>query len=267
MPAGARNTPPPMIDKIVRLVVWTAIVGALLGPIMLFWRLSQSCAFGGDCSGDGFAVVSDRLVRSRTEGSGIIAGPDASALARDLARLRELTGTLEDARRSKRVVEVILVRTAAGEADKVPASGGYRPMHIDISEATYRAALLVADTPLAWTVVSRGPDQRGFLAVEGPAPFNISGGHAGLLAGLRIEAFGAVEAARPGDYGDDRANPGRWRLCRALAQWSSHFAVPMTAMDITVVEDPVRITLSDRGIAHDGSATGTDTASLYCAPH
>jgi hypothetical protein len=254
------SRPPPIVERIAGVVVWTTLLGLAAGPVLVILALSRVCilGLGGGCAANQFDRLRETLFFGGAPASDIVSNRAPADAQRPPARLRRLVAGLADIRQGKRALEIVILRF-----DRATGRGAPRPMHLDVSEATWRAAVVVADVPIDWTIATRGPGQKGFVGFEGTAPFEVSGAFEGLLSGFRIAAFGAEDVMRPADYAD---TPGadRRRICKAVGLWVARVGVPLGDVDLTVFDDAARLTVADRRVTSDGLPGGTISASAYC---
>jgi hypothetical protein len=186
---------------------------------------------------------------------------------RDANRLRELTAYDGEAKAVARTLEVIVVRLADGasrpDQDAEPRRTGYRTIKLDLTGADRTAALIIADAPVLWAVEANPRAPRARLALEGTAPFDIANPVAGLLAGFRIESFGARNPTRPRDA-LEQGSDGTRRYCEALTLWAQHFGLSLADTAATFIENPRSIRVSDRGVGHDGHELTGRTPFATC---
>ncbi len=261
-----RSGPPPLLDSVVRFLVWAGVISSLLAPLIgiaLIWRADMFT--GGELS---FHELQRRLIEAKSWMGGIAGGGDAGTLVRDANRLRELTAYDGEAKTVAGTLEVIVVRIADGtgpsEKDLAPAiRTGYRTIKLDLSSADKTATLIIADAPVLWDVQSNARSPRARLALEGTAPFDIANPVAGMLAGFRIESFGAQNATRPQDALGEGSDSAR-RYCAALTLWAQHFGLSLADTTATFIENPRMIRVRDRGVTHDGHELTGRTPFAAC---
>ncbi|MEH3148047.1 MAG: hypothetical protein PGN34_22530 [Methylobacterium frigidaeris] len=144
-------------------------------------------------------------------------------------------------------------------ADAEPGSaadpGDYRRLSLDLTAAPDRAAVVLADQPIAWTVRTLPPDRVGALGVEAGAAFSIRDGRPGLLGGFRSRAFGAPATAPVLD--PSRYGPGTRRaFCDALRLWAGQYGLPLERLRYTLVENPTFLALEGERLRTDGISRG-----------
>ena len=266
-----RAQPPPLLDKIIRFLVLTGVIGSLAAPIVLMVLLWNSLSFTPwGMHAPKFDEVQRLIFDVRTWAGGIVAGPSSRALIKDAKRLRDMTAYSGEATTVARSLELVVVRLAEGATAPVDAGGmpqrtGYRSIGLDITGLQRTGVLIMADAPILWNVSANAPAQRARLAFEGAAPFDIANGYPGLLAGFRIASFGAVDTAQVADALSGESGDVR-RYCAALTQWAQHFGLRLSDMSATFVENPTRIRVSDRGVGHDGREMAGRSPFSSCSP-
>ncbi|GJD48462.1 hypothetical protein OPKNFCMD_1181 [Methylobacterium crusticola] len=148
-------------------------------------------------------------------------------------------------------------RTPPGRSagERAGYRAGYRPVNLDLARAPERAVVVLAEQPVAWSVTTAPPDRAGAFGVESTAPFALRDGRPGLLAGFRVQAFGAPQVAPVLD--PHRFGPGTLRaFCAALRLWAVQFGLPLERARYTLLENPTRVALDGGRIRSDGIARG-----------
>lgn len=266
-PRGSRAEPPPLLDSVVRFLVWTGIIGGLATPIVLMLMLSSRLDLAGQTARTSkFEEVQRTLWDAWPWRGGIVAGGKSDTLGKDVRRLRDYTAFAGEAATVANSLEVIVVRIGDGQSPPdaaLPQRAGYRTISLDITGAHRTGVLLVADAPILWNVVASSPTQRARIGFEGAAPFDIANGYPGLLAGFRVASFGAestmqVRDALVTETGDVR------RYCASLEMWAAHFGVQLGDVGVTFIDGPTSIRISDRGVVHDGSELSGRTPFSSC---
>ena len=256
-PQPMRAEPPPLLDKVVRFLVWSGVIGSLAAPIILMVMLWNSLSFTpAGMRPPKFEEVHRLIFDAHSWAGGIGSGPNSRALLKDANRLREMTAYSGEATTVARSIELIVVRFADGvpppaSTDAQPQRAGYRTIGLDITALQRTGVLIMADAPILWNVAASAPGQRARLAFEGAAPFDVANGHPGLLAGFRIASFGGGDTAQVSDTLSTESGNVR-RYCAALAQWAQHFGLRVADISATFLENPTSIRISDRGVVHDG---------------
>ena len=266
---GPRAEPPPLVDAVVRFLVWTGIVSSLAAPVigmLLIWYGGFFAPWGMSRELS-FDELQRRLIEARSWVGGVVAGGDARTLARDANRLRELTAYDGEAKAVARTLEVVVVRFSKSErpdpSPSAPQRIGYRDVRLDLTGADRTAALIIADAPVLWSVEPNARAPRAKLTFEGTAPFDVANGFPAMLAGFRIESFAAHDTTRPQDaLGDDTTGVGRY--CRALTLWAKHFGLTLADTTATFIDSPSMIRVSDRGVRHDGRELTGRTPFATC---
>ena len=261
---------PPLVDSVVRVLVWSSIIASLTVPILavlMIWQISFFAPW--DLGREPrFEELQRRVVALRAWFGGIVSGGNPHSLTADARRMRNLSAYNGEATTVAATLHLVIVRFAdrPGETARpsaLPQRNGYRSVGIDITAAGRSAALIIADAPVLWNVTADAPAQRARLAFEGEAAFDIANGYPGLLAGFRIGSFGAGNTTRPLDMLDGRSGGVR-RFCAALAQWTSHFGLKPFDTTATVVENPTAIRVTPGGVAHDGRDLGGRSPYYVC---
>jgi hypothetical protein len=266
---GPGGGAPPLLDSVVRFLVWSGVIASVVAPLIAIFMISQMSFFApwGWGREPRFEELHRIIVATRAWFGGVVSGGSTRSLIADSKRLREMTAFNGEAT-AARTLEIIVVRfsdTSAqpAKAGRLPQRAGYRSVNLDITSADRTAALIIADAPVLWTVQANAPGQRARVAFEGAAPFDIANGYPGLLAGFRIESFGASNTTRPLDILES-ASPGARRYCAALALWSAHFGVKPFDTSATFVENPTSIRVTSGGVAHDGRDLGGRSPYYAC---
>ena len=268
----ASESPPPprpsFLDSLIRLLVWSSVVGTLAVPVLLIALFNSQIIVSFPFLGDnGFNATFNKLFPSRPT-SGIVTA-DGGSRAAQIERLRAMTARPEMASGAALQLHVVAVAFDEEKPEPSPASNapvvdpdGYRRVSLDLSRSK-DAVVVIADQPLRWSVAGAG-GAWGRIGFEGLAPFDVSNGRPNLLAGFRIGAFGARETARAVDpfHADQRRQRA---LCNSVRLWSEHFGVTTTQVTFALIANPTRIAL-DGTIVSDGqlrrSWTGTWLNSL-----
>lgn len=260
--------------SLIRLLIWTAVIGTLAVPVLLILSLNGQILIGLPPfnSDSGFRATFDRLM-SPSQSAGIVTDPGSRT--EQIARLRSFTARPEMSTGAATRVNFIAV--AFGDKPEPTSSpkslnrvryvvdpDGYRRMTLDLAGLPREALVVIADEPIRWTITGAN-SAWGLIGFEGLAPFDISNGRSGMLAGYRIAAFGARETARADDpfHADQRR---RRSLCTSLNAWSEHFGVSLMQTAFALVTDPTKIGSSNGSITSDGQArvswTGPTIESL-----
>lgn len=255
--ASARPT---LLDSLIRLLMWSAIIGTIAVPVLLILSLNGQIVMslppfssGGD---NGFRATYDRLM-SPSQSAGIVTG--RGDRAEQVARLRSFTARPEMAAgAATRVNFVIVAFTEKPEPNAKSGSrhiidrDGYRRMTLDLAGLPRQALVMIADEPIRWTVTGAN-SAWGLIGFEGLAPFDIVNGRPGMLAGYRIAAFGARDTASASSphQADQRR---RYNLCRSLQAWTAHFGTTVSQTAFALVTDPTNIGSSNGAITTDGQA-------------
>jgi hypothetical protein len=271
---GTRTGPPGMMDAVVRVLIWSGVAASIAGPLLAIFVVVYGTAFLPFGFGREFRVeeLQRVVVAMRAWFGGIVSGGATRGLLADANRLRDLTAYKGEATTVARTLEVIVVRFADGVGEpaastKARPRTGYRNVGLDITAAGRSAVLIIADAPVVWNIKANAPSQRARIAFEGVAPLDVAGAHPGLLAGFRIESFGAVNTTRPLDALDrsTRNSSGLRRYCKAIGLWTDHFGLRAFDTAATFIENPTSIHVNDGGVAHDGRDLGGPSPYASCS--
>lgn len=198
-------------------------------------------------------------------------GGDRQSLTSLDTALRKRTAGVNGGRHRASALAVAVVSVAHDEAAQQASSGNKpraRPsIDINMARAEDSAILVIADRPVVWSTVNAQSWQRGKLAVEGAAVFDLdSSVPDGMLASYRIRAFGAEQTTDPSDIEPNAPAGSMSRFCAAVALWSKYYGVAPSKVRLWRIDGTDRIAL-DRGHVMVGGrmAEGREYVGDLCA--
>jgi hypothetical protein len=195
--------------------------------------------------------------------------------ARQIARLKALSGSPEQASGAAKSLQIIAVAFEDPKPGIAKASGatsqgidddGYRRLSLDLKETSLDAVVVVADQPIRWQLSGLAAKTWPHVGFEGYAAFDVRDGQPGTIAGFRIGSFGATEIMRASDPNDGDVS-NRTTFCAAAQKWADHFGLSFGAVRFALLRDPSRISLGQRQPFGDGSivtAMNSDELDRLC---
>lgn len=231
---------------VLKALVWSgfalAVVGLLgilfnlapyaLAPFYLNWPLQSPGSIEGGISD----VEAKRRVRALRK---ITASPQAAATSVD--DLTVIGMTFDDK------------RDTGGASATGAASGAALPFPVtlDLANTAREGIVTIAEQAVAWTIVPPPEDQpQAVLGLESRLFPTLRDAPAGVLAGFRIASAGG-RSAKP--VNPETASSGDLRsLCRSLAQWATHFSVPLDKVAYLLVENPKTLSFDGEYWISDG---------------
>jgi hypothetical protein len=250
-----------MCGGTIRLIVWLALLACIATPAITL-MLAYGKLFGSLWSGSK-AVVPLAL---QINPAGVV--PDTSNIdtgllgqerARQIARLRALSGRPEQASGAAKSLQIIAVAFDGAKRGPAESAGaqsqgidddGYRRLSLDLEDMPLDATVVVADQPIRWRLsgLANGWPRVGF---EGYAAFDVLDGQPGTIAGFRIGSFGATEIMRAADPAEGDVS-NRTTFCAASQKWADHFGLPLSTVRFALLLNPSRISLRRRQPVSDG---------------
>lgn len=218
--------------------------------------------------------VFQRLTHA-SEAYGVDSGDDVELLRELHVRLQNMAASSSDAKAAQFVHVVFVEFAEAGTAqpdagqseepltDRLSMFGkDTRTATLDVSGLEKGAAVLIANHQVVWQIEGADEDDFARIGFEGPYVFDLDGGHPGLLAAFRVEAFGSDESSRPRDFDslthDQRA---KHRFCATVARWRHYFDVPDSMIRTWYVSRPSRLAVTKDGPSN--GATGEVRSRRY----
>ena len=135
---------------------------------------------------------------------------------------------------------------------------------LDITGLDKSALLLVNAGPITWHLAGADPFKRAKIAFEGIGPVDARNVTQGLIAGIRIAAYGAVRTTRPTDLTNDKR-----RFCSSMRDWADHFGVAtenIRVWDVQLAYQASILAASDGRLrATNGKVASYGTAKQACA--
>lgn len=194
----------------------------------------------------------------------IALGQDKKSLSRLAKRLRSISALPEDAP-ANHVVHIGIIESLPGGGGAGPESAPPKIV-VDFANAGDAAMVLFKSGAVILRSENASDAQRAKLGVEGGGPFDLENAPKGLLAGFRIDAFGA-RVAFPRDY-FARSDP-HGPFCASVREWAALYGVRLGAMRIYVFRAPTRINVLQNGLsgAPEPKSSLTWTAGIECRDH
>ncbi len=185
---------------------------------------------------------------------GIETGTDPRELKRLYLKLSDMSAHASDAVTVKEVhivfAEFDETGTGGGEAEG--SISATKSIGVDVTRPRQAAMVIVPNRPVLLNVTAADQQPVARIAVEGRHPFDVRGADHGLLAGFRVDAFGALGSATPDDF-PGNGSAGR-RLCELAKRWRNFFDVSSSDIRIWQAKNPENITLKSRRIETSGGS-------------
>ena len=207
--------------------------------------------------------VFQRLTNA-SEAYGVDSGDDVELLRQLHVRLQNMAASSSDAKAAQ-FVHVVFVEFAEADAAQPDAGPAEQPERsltnrlsvfgkdtrtatLDVSGLDKGAAVFIANHQVVWQIEGADQDDFAKIGFEGPYVFDLDGGHPGLLAAFRVEAFGSDESSRLRDFDslthDQRA---KHRFCATVERWGQYFDVPDSMIRTWYVSQPSRLAVTMDG--------------------
>ncbi len=171
-------------------------------------------------------------------------GGDALSLSKVLGRLSASVAAVSEPARYNHALHVAII-----DAPPAPIGSPTPRITLDLKNAGDAAVLLIGEGPTIWSLRNVDASQKGKLAIEAPASFDVENAPAGLLAGFKSEAFGHGETTSSGDYAAAASADRNRRFCSALRRWASLYRLPFTELGIWILKNPAEIKVSKNGLS------------------
>ncbi len=186
---------------------------------------------------------------------GIETGTDPADLKTLYVKLSGLSAHASDAvlAENLHIVFVEFDETVHIGGETGPNPSATKAIGVDVTNPGDAAMVMVANRPALLKISAGDRQPVARLAVEGRHPFDIQGAGHGLLAGFRIDAFGAYGSATPDDL-QAGGKAGR-KLCELIGRWRNFFDVSPGNITIWRVTNPETVRLTKRRIETPGNTT------------